>query len=58
MAAALAFALLSSVWFFAQTLAEKLAASGAPEPETPEAPAWVSFVEAPYDVGVVYLVVR
>lgn len=53
-----AFSLLASAWFFAQTLAEKLS----PEtPETPgsttDAPVWVSFAKLPYDVGVLYLIV-
>jgi len=51
---ALAFALLSSVWFFAQTLADKLS------PESPpaaDASAWVSFAKLPYDVGVLYIAV-
>ncbi|MFC0682445.1 CDP-alcohol phosphatidyltransferase family protein [Lysobacter korlensis] len=53
-AAALGFAVLSSAWFFAQTLAEKL---GSPEPTHATAPAWVSFAKLPYDVGVQYLAV-
>jgi phosphatidylglycerophosphate synthase len=50
-----AFSLLASAWFFAQTLAEKLAPEA---PDTrPEAPTWVSFAKLPYDVGVLYLIV-
>lgn len=52
--AALAFVVLSSAWFFAQTLAEKL---GSPEPTSASAPAWVSFAKLPYDVGVQYLAI-
>lgn len=52
--AALGYMLLSSVWFFAQTLAEKLGERG---PDAPDAPTWMSFVKAPYDVGTVYLTV-
>jgi phosphatidylglycerophosphate synthase len=55
---AVAFSLLSSAWFFAQTLAEKLAPDA---PDTAdgarEAPAWVSFAKLPYDVGMLYLIV-
>lgn len=50
-----AFSLLSSAWFFAQTLAEKLLPA-ASDP-MPDAPAWVSFAKLPYDVGVLYLIV-
>lgn len=52
--AALGYMLLSSVWFFAQTLAEKLGERG---PDAPDAPVWMSFVKAPYDVGTVNLIV-
>lgn len=52
--AALGYMLLSSVWFFAQTLAEKLGERGS---DAADAPAWMSFVKAPYDVGTVYLTV-
>jgi phosphatidylglycerophosphate synthase len=54
-----AFSLLSSAWFFAQTLAEKLShdAPDAPDAAGPDAPAWVSFAKLPYDVGVLYLIV-
>ncbi|WP_022893727.1 CDP-alcohol phosphatidyltransferase family protein [Agromyces subbeticus] len=56
-----AFSLLSSAWFFAQTLAEKLSPETPETPETPgtttDAPAWVSFAKLPYDVGVLYLIV-
>ena len=51
-----AFALVSSVWFFAQTLAEKLASSASEAPAA-DSPAWVSFAKLPYDVGVTYLTV-
>ena len=51
-AVAVAFALLSSVWFFAQTLAEKLLPF---EPPVRTAPLWVSFAKLPWDVGVLYL---
>ncbi|RZU63987.1 phosphatidylglycerophosphate synthase [Microterricola gilva] len=52
--AALGYMLLSSVWFFAQTLAEKLGQAGSAESD---APVWMSFVKTPYDVGTVYLTV-
>ncbi|WP_159600615.1 CDP-alcohol phosphatidyltransferase family protein [Agromyces humi] len=52
---AAAFALLSSVWFFAQTLAEKLTPGG--EVPRADAPVWLSFAKLPYDVGVTYLIV-
>ena len=51
----MAFSLLSSAWFFAQTLAEKLSPEASDA--MPEAPAWVSFAKLPYDVGVLYLIV-
>lgn len=53
-AVALAFALLSSVWFFAQTLADKLSPAG---PPASAAATWVSFAKLPYDVGVLYIAV-
>jgi len=53
-AVALAFCILSSTWFFAQTLAEKLSTDG---PQTADAPAWISFAKLPYDVGLLYLTV-
>jgi phosphatidylglycerophosphate synthase len=54
-----AFSLLASAWFFAQTLAEKLSPEEpeAPDRAPPEAPTWVSFAKLPYDVGVLYLIV-
>lgn len=54
-ALALAFACLSSVWFFAQVLAEKLQPPAA-RPGT-DAPAWVSFAKVHSDVGTLYLLV-
>jgi phosphatidylglycerophosphate synthase len=53
-AVAFAFCILSSTWFFAQTLAEKLSPDG---PHDADAPAWVSFAKLPYDVGLLYLAV-
>lgn len=50
----LAFLVLESVWFFAQTLAEKLSTS---RPLGSTAPAWVSFAKLPYDTGFLYLLV-
>jgi phosphatidylglycerophosphate synthase len=50
-----AFSLLSSAWFFAQTLAEKLSPDASDA--VSEAPTWVSFAKLPYDVGVLYLIV-
>ena len=52
---ALAFMLVSSVWFFGQILAEKLSRSARELPGA-NAPAWVSFAKLPYDVGTLYLV--
>jgi phosphatidylglycerophosphate synthase len=52
--AAIAFLILSSVWFFAQTLAEKLSPLA---PVGSDAPAWVSFIKLPYDVGLLYATV-
>jgi phosphatidylglycerophosphate synthase len=66
---AVGFALLSSVWFFAQILASQMTAahatpstsarqdgaSGVPEPR--RAPAWVSFAKLPSDIGTLYLLV-
>ena len=53
---ALGFSVLTSAWFFAQTLADKLLPRGAAAPGA-LAPAWVSFVKVPYDVGFLYLIV-
>lgn len=53
--AALTFLVLSSAWFFAQTLAEKL--STAPADASAEAPAWVSFLKIPYDPAILYVAV-
>jgi phosphatidylglycerophosphate synthase len=50
-----AFSLLSSAWFLAQTLAEKLSPEASDA--LPDAPAWVSFAKLPYDVGALYLIV-
>lgn len=51
---ALVFSLITSVWFFSQTLAGKLSVA---EATHSSAPAWVSFVKLPYDVGILYLAV-
>jgi phosphatidylglycerophosphate synthase len=51
---AVAFLVLSSVWFFAQTLAEKLSPPSAPGADSPT---WVSFIRLPYDPGFLYLTV-
>jgi phosphatidylglycerophosphate synthase len=51
---AVAFLVLSSVWFFAQTLAEKLSPPNAPGAV---APTWVSFLKLPYDPGFLYLAI-
>ena len=53
---ALAFLVLSSTWFFAQTLADKLSPDATSAPGS-SAPAWVSFVKLPYDTGFLYLLV-
>lgn len=53
-AAALAFLIVDSVWFFAQTLAEKLSGSAS---LGSTAPAWVSFAKLPYDSAALYFVV-
>ena len=48
------FATVTSIWFFAQILAASLL----PEQAVPlgsAAPAWLSFVKFPYDVGFLYL---
>lgn len=50
----LAYLVLSSVWFFAQILAEKL---GSADQISAEAPVWMSFAKLPYDVGTLYLTV-
>ena len=52
---AVAFSLLSSAWFFAQILAEKLSPEASDA--RPDAPVWVSFAKLPYDVGMLYLIV-
>jgi phosphatidylglycerophosphate synthase len=52
---ALAYLVLTSVWFFAQILAEQL--NTAPARSASSAPAWVSFVKLPYDVGTLYVIV-
>jgi phosphatidylglycerophosphate synthase len=68
---ALTFLLLTSVWFFAQTLAEKLtppspsavladsaldsALDSVPVSVPDSAPPWASFAKLPYDVGLLYL---
>jgi phosphatidylglycerophosphate synthase len=53
-AAALTFAVVSSVWFFGSVLASQL--GGASSPAAPRtAPAWVSFVKLPNDIGFLYL---
>lgn len=50
--AATGYLVLTSLWFFAQTLAEKLL----PTSKTSTVkPAWVSWVKTPYDVGTLYL---
>jgi phosphatidylglycerophosphate synthase len=56
---AVAFLVVSSVWFFAQTLAEKLSPPSAPVASAPGAgnPIWVSFIKLPYDPGFLYLTV-
>lgn len=51
---ALLFMLLASVWFFAQTLAEKLSVES---PTAENSPPWVSLVKLPWDVGLLYLIV-
>lgn len=56
--AALLFLTLSSFWFFAQTLAEKLSPAPPARPSTSsDQPIWMSFVKLPYDVGTLYLTV-
>jgi phosphatidylglycerophosphate synthase len=52
---ALAYLILTSVWFFAQILAEQL--NSTPARSVSTAPAWVSFVKLPYDVGTLYILV-
>ncbi|MBG6238875.1 phosphatidylglycerophosphate synthase [Mycetocola sp. CAN_C7] len=55
---ALLFLVLSSSWFFAQTLAGKLSAKAADDGSAAEGtPDWVSFAKIPYDVGTLYVVV-
>ena len=53
---ALAYMLVSSVWFFGQILAEKMLDSPNEQPGAGSA-IWVSFMKLPYDVGTLYLVV-
>ena len=55
-AVAIVFATLASVWFFAQILAASLLPKQA-VPLGSTAPAWVSFVKIPYDVGFLYLLI-
>lgn len=55
---ALLFLVLSSAWFFAQTLAGKLSVGASDDGSAAEGtPDWVSFVKLPYDVGTLYLAV-
>ena len=54
---ALAFAVLSSAWFFAQILADKMGVQQAKQSGDKQASTWVSFVKLPYDAGVLYLLV-
>jgi phosphatidylglycerophosphate synthase len=51
---AIGFATVASVWFFAQILADSLTTSKSTAPGA-GAPAWLSFVKVPYDVGFLYL---
>jgi phosphatidylglycerophosphate synthase len=51
---AVVFAMVSSVWFFGQILAEHLLPARAVAPGA-TAPPWVSFVKIPYDVSFLYL---
>lgn len=51
---AVVFATLSSVWFFGQILADSLLPKRVASPGS-TAPAWMSFVKIPYDVGFLYL---
>lgn len=55
---ALLFLVLSSAWFFAQTLASKLSVNAPDDGSAAEGtPDWVSFVKLPYDVGTLYIAV-
>ena len=57
-AVALLFLVLSSAWFFAQTLAGKLSAAASDDGSAAEGtPDWVSFAKIPYDVGTLYVVI-
>jgi len=51
---AVVFATVSSVWFFAQILADSLLTEKTVAPGS-SAPGWMSFVKVPYDVGFLYL---
>jgi phosphatidylglycerophosphate synthase len=51
---AIGFATVSSVWFFGQILAASLLPRQTAAPGA-SAPAWMSFVKIPYDVGFLYL---
>jgi phosphatidylglycerophosphate synthase len=51
---AIAFASVTSVWFFGQILAASLLPKQTAAPGS-SAPAWVSFVKLPYDPGCLYL---
>lgn len=53
-AVAIAFASVSSIWFFGQILAGSLLPKEVSAPGS-SAKAWVSFVKIPYDVGFLYL---
>ncbi|MET0933506.1 MAG: CDP-alcohol phosphatidyltransferase family protein [Mycetocola sp.] len=53
---AVLFAVVSSAWFFAQTLAGKLSSAAADDGSaSADTPVWVSFAKLPYDVGTLYL---
>lgn len=55
---ALSWVVVSSAWFFAQTLAAKLSTSSKDDGSAAEdTPVWVSFVKLPYDVGTLYLTI-
>lgn len=51
---AILFMIVSSTWFFAQTLAGKLLP---PPAKTEDSPAWISFAKLPYDDGTLFLIV-
>jgi phosphatidylglycerophosphate synthase len=51
---AVAFASVTSVWFFGQILAASLLPAQTPSPGS-SAPAWLSFVKLPYDPGFLFL---